>query len=85
MPTSHGSEDDECVDGSAISLATVYVHVFRTSKKMKQLYLRTNTDWNLHAVMYMYSYFRVHCSIIGTHGTRASLALFLGSSRPSFC
>ena len=33
MPTSHGCEDDECVDGSAISPATVYVHVFRTSKK----------------------------------------------------
>ena len=32
MPTSHDCEDDECVDGSAISPATVYVHVFRTSK-----------------------------------------------------
>ena len=30
MPTSHDCEDDECVGGSAISSATVFVHVFRT-------------------------------------------------------
>ena len=30
MPTSHDCEDDECVDGSAISPATVDVHDFRT-------------------------------------------------------
>ena len=30
MPTSHDCEDDERVDGSPVSLATVYVHVFRT-------------------------------------------------------
>ena len=30
IPTSHDREDDECVDGSAISLATLYVHVFRS-------------------------------------------------------
>ena len=39
MPTSHDCEDDECVDGSAISPAIVYVHGLRTFK-----YLRMNTD-----------------------------------------
>ena len=33
MPTSHNCEDDECLNGSAISPATVYAHVFRISKK----------------------------------------------------
>ena len=28
MPTSHDFEDDECVDGSAISPATVYMCMF---------------------------------------------------------
>ena len=32
MPTSYDCEGDECVGGSATSPATVYVHVFRTSK-----------------------------------------------------
>ena len=30
MPTSHDREDDDCVDGSAISPATVYVNVLGT-------------------------------------------------------
>ena len=30
VPTSHDCEDNQCVDGSAISPATVYVHVLRT-------------------------------------------------------
>ena len=46
MPTGHDCEDDECVDGRAISPATVYVHGFRTSK-IEQLYLRANTGWKL--------------------------------------
>ena len=32
IPTSHEC-DDECVDGTAISPATVYVHVFRTFRE----------------------------------------------------
>ena len=32
MPTSHDCENDECVDGSVITRASVYVHVFRTLK-----------------------------------------------------
>ena len=37
MPTSHDCEDDECVHGSAISPATVYV-----------VGLIICTDWNFH-------------------------------------
>ena len=83
MPTSYDCEDDECVDGSAISPAIVYVHVFRTSKK-GTIVFEDGHPLEL-SVVHMYSYFRGHCSIISTHGTRMSLALFPGSSRPSFC
>ena len=73
MPTSYDCEDDECVDGSAISPATVYVHVFRTSKK-GTIVFEDEHPLEL-SVVHMYSYFRGHCSIIGTHGTRVSLIL----------
>ena len=52
MPTSHDCEDDECVHGSAISPATVYV-----------VELIICTDWNFHVQFFLY-YFRGHCSII---------------------
>ena len=45
MPTSHECEDEECVDGTPISPATVYVHVFRTfRKKWNTDCMRTNTN-----------------------------------------
>ena len=37
MPTSHDREDDECVDGSAISPATVYVDVLGMNTMQLQL------------------------------------------------
>ena len=84
MPTSHDCEDDECLDGSAISPAIVYVYVFRISKNGTIVFedeLRLEVS-----VVHMYSCFRGHCSITGesesesgTHGTRVSLVLFSGS------
>ena len=44
MPTSHDREDDECVDGNAISPATVYVDVLRMNTMQLQL-----------SVLHMYS------------------------------
>ena len=37
MPTSHDREDDECVDGNAISPATVYVDVLGMNLMQLQL------------------------------------------------
>ena len=46
MPTSHNGEDDVCVEGSAMSPTTVYMHAFRTSVTSidrNKSYLRIDT------------------------------------------
>ena len=78
MPTSHDCEDDECVDESAISPATVYMCMF----------------WGLivfedeHQVVHMHSCLyrsisEVTTVSISAYETRVFLAMFPGSSGPA--
>ena len=53
MPTSHDREDDECVDGSTVSPATVYVDVMGMNTMLSVVYICTVAC----------IYFGGHCSI----------------------
>lgn len=92
MPTSHESmtvcEDEECVEGSVISPATVcYVHTFRTSIEVtliSTVELQVILD-----TLVMHStgvhIAKVNIVLISTYRIIVSLASFPGFSGASFC
>ena len=84
-PTSHDCEDDECVDGSAISSVTVLVMCmfkFRTSKIIRTIIVFEGKHWLEPLVVHMCSCSEKNSEVtevlLGAHGTRVSLASFPG-------
>ena len=79
MPTSHDCEDDECVDGSVITPATVYVQVQKLNNCIHVCEDKNQLEFQQYTC-------RVVCISevtevsIGTYGTRVSSVLLPGSS-----